>query len=219
MACPPISWKCSHCTEREPRSECSAGKSEQEAFGGGLAEEPGPADPEGGSHGVLLLASEAAQKKQCSDVAAGDQQHQRGGAEQREEDALAVAIVLGGERLDVGREAGEVAISLSLPLGEEGELGLRLLGCEAGGQAADDIPLRALEFLGIGSRAEGRPDVHERVDVIVRLLGGDGAGRKRTPGGITPTISNGASWRLIADAFDQGCRDCRRSCAARVHSR
>ena len=82
---------------------------------GGLAEEPSPADPEGGSHGVLPLASETAQKEQCSDIAAGDQQDQRGGPEQREEDAIAVLVVLGGERLDLGREAGEVAIGLGLP--------------------------------------------------------------------------------------------------------
>jgi anti-sigma factor ChrR (cupin superfamily) len=62
-----------HCTQGESRSECSASESKQEAFGGGLAEEPEPADTEGGSDRVLLLASKATQQKQCCSIAAGDQ--------------------------------------------------------------------------------------------------------------------------------------------------
>ena len=117
MACPPISRNARTAPNASPIRALRR-RERAEAFGGGLAEEPSAPDAKCGPDGVLLLAAESAQKKQCSDVAAGDQEYERGGAEQRQQDALAVAVVFGGEQLDVGREAGEVAISLGLPRGE-----------------------------------------------------------------------------------------------------
>ena len=81
-----------------------------------------------------------------------------GRAQQRQQDAAAVAIHFRGQRLHLRREAFEVALGLRLPGGDQLEFRLRLLRRGAGLQAPHHVPLLRLEPCRVGRRRN--PKIH-----------------------------------------------------------
>jgi hypothetical protein len=107
-------------------------------------------------------------REQRGGVAAGDEQHQRRRAEQRQQDAPSVAIHLADERFDARRPALEVVVVLRLAPHEQAELGLRLRGVTPGFSRPTTSHIENFRRCGFGE-----PGIRKstcRIDVVVRLL-------------------------------------------------
>ena len=90
----------------------AAGDREQEALGHEMTNETSAAGAERAPHRHLLAPAERARQQQVGDVGAGDQQHERDGAEQDGERAPHFADHLFLQRHDAERQAAVGRIEL-----------------------------------------------------------------------------------------------------------
>ena len=90
------------CAQRQAHAKRSAQKSQQQTFGGNLPEKRQAADSQGAAHRVFLLPLQPAHQQQGGGIPASDQKHERSRAQERQQDAAAVAIEFGGQRLNLG---------------------------------------------------------------------------------------------------------------------
>ena len=158
IAWPPIALSTLTMPSASADAGCAPGQREQDAFDRYLTKQRGASDAQRGPHGVLLLPLQSADEQQRGGVAARDEQHQRGSAEQRQQHAPAVAVQLLHQRLEPRRAAVEVAIVPRLPCAQHRQLRLGLRRRHARLQAADHVPHRLLQTLGV--RRAGHPEIH-----------------------------------------------------------
>ena len=170
---------------RDAQPRDAAGGREHQAFGQHLAHQAAALGAERGAQADLALARRAARQQQVGDVDAGDEQHQRDRADQREQRRAQLADQLFLQREDHHRAAGIELRLFLLELGVDGSACRR--------RPARTTPRRAVARSRTSCRGRSPP-------AAARAFAPYGIRKSAfwpttvKPGGITPTTVRGPSF-------------------------
>jgi len=123
-----------------------------------------------GAYQHILLALQAAYQQQSRNIAATDQENERGCTQQREQNAAAILIHFVGQGLQPRHETFKLPFRLRLSRRQQRQFSLPLLLGRATSQSCHHIPIGFLRILRVG--LGWAPELHQRIHVVVRFLGG-----------------------------------------------
>ena len=169
-----------------------------------LAEQPHSRGPERRAHRVLTVPLQPARDEQARHVDRGHQEQQRNRPEQRQQQPARVVVQHLSDRPHPGCHPGEIGFCRSLARRERRHLGLGLRQRGAVAKTGDRVPAARPRLCFI--RRERQPEVHWRVDVVVRLARVGRVGQETNAG--RHDADDGERGREAAD-LDRGPDDCR----------